>query len=516
MLSPRDSFEPGMEDEMLNGMDGNRPRSRTWPLPQPEDFESQKSPEVEEKVSTAKLEPGSKKGSRKNAWGNQSYADLITQAIQSAPEQRMTLSQIYGWMVQNVEYFKDKGDNTSSAGWKNSIRHNLSLHNRFIRIQNEGNGKSSWWMVDADAKTEKTKRRSRSSSLDSDNGPKTTKTKRPGRKSKRSEHNEDKPLSPNSKLRVTPKSPINVEPSVILEDNPFPFPLADYRHRSSSNASNVSSISGRLSPIPSHDEELDYDENMSTSPTQEQHTPVVVEELMDNIKENLNVKMPHPQPAAQADIAAFRARCNEDSMNIDSPPASQFVDNRYQSAEYFPAPSIKQAPFAASKIPPQKSLYKEAPPNTLQQHLNGVYLRGNMNSPSNFQRNISQIIHPDQRPPPPPYNVHVNNSIPRTQSNPTRLAMQGNNYTPYYHTPQTEAVPMISVEMADSVALPVDFDIDFLERLDRDITCDVETVLRNDSAFNDGHLDFNLDNYVSSIALPEISISSHISGSMVH
>ena len=385
-----------------------------------------------------------------------------------------------------------------------------------MRIQNEGNGKSSWWMVDADAKTEKTKRRSRSGSLDSDGGPKATKTKRPGRKGKRSEHNEDKPLSPNSKLRVTPKSPINSEPSVILEDNPFPFPLADYRHRSSSNASNVSSISGRLSPIPSHDEELDLDE-MTMSPAQEQHTPIVVEELMDNMKENLSMTMPHPQAAPQADIAAFRARCNEETMNIDSPPASQFVDNRYQNTEYFPAPSLKQAPFSASKIPPQKSLYKEAPPNTLQQHINGVYLRGNMNSPNNFQRNISQIIHPEQqRPPPPPYNVHVNNSMPRAQSNPNRLAMQSNSYIPYYHGSQNEPVPMISVEMADSAALPGDFDIDLLERLDRDITCDVETVLRTDSAFNDGHLDFNLDNYVSAIALPEISIPSHISGNMVH
>lgn len=107
-----------MEEELLRELEGNRPRSRTWPLPQPEEFETQKSPEVEEKIATAKIEPGSKKGSRKNAWGNQSYADLITQAIQSAPEQRMTLSQIYTWMVENVVYFKDKGDNTSSAGWK--------------------------------------------------------------------------------------------------------------------------------------------------------------------------------------------------------------------------------------------------------------------------------------------------------------------------------------------------------------------------------------------------------------
>ena len=375
-------------------------------------------------------------------------------------------------------------------------------------------------MVDADAKTEKTKRRSRSSSLDSDNGPKVTKTKRQGRKGKRSEHNDDKPMSPNSKLRVTPKSPINSEPSVILEDNPFPFAITDYRHRSSSNASNVSSISGRLSPIPSHEEELDMDDMTTVSPAQEQ-TPVVVEELMDNMNENLSVTMSHPQPGPQADIAVLRARCNEESMNIDSPPASQFVDNRYQSAEYFSAPSLKQAPFTASKIPPSKNLYKEAPPNTLQQHINGIYLRGGgMNSTSNFQsmtteRNVSPIMHSEQRgAPPPPYNAHLQ----RSQPGPNRLTMPGNNYIPYYQNSHNEAVPMISVEMADPVpvALPGDFDIDFLERLDQGITCDVETVLRNDSAFNDGHLDFNLDNYVSAIALPEISMASHVSGNMVH
>lgn len=56
--------------------------------------------------------------SRRNAWGNMSYADLISKAIESSPDKRLTLSQIYDWMVQSVPYFKDKGDSNSSAGWK--------------------------------------------------------------------------------------------------------------------------------------------------------------------------------------------------------------------------------------------------------------------------------------------------------------------------------------------------------------------------------------------------------------
>ncbi|GFT06322.1 forkhead box protein O [Nephila pilipes] len=103
-----------------------RARSNTWPLPRPDNFVE---PDSDDKVvlpvhlqghsMTGGLDPTPKKNSsRRNAWGNMSYADLITQAIQSSQEKRLTLAQIYEWMVQNVAYFKDKGDSNSSAGWK--------------------------------------------------------------------------------------------------------------------------------------------------------------------------------------------------------------------------------------------------------------------------------------------------------------------------------------------------------------------------------------------------------------
>lgn len=65
--------------------------------------------------------------SRRNAWGNMSYADLITKAIENSPEKRLTLSQIYDWMVKSVPYFKDKGDSNSSAGWKVSVCSHLCI-----------------------------------------------------------------------------------------------------------------------------------------------------------------------------------------------------------------------------------------------------------------------------------------------------------------------------------------------------------------------------------------------------
>lgn len=63
-----------------------------------------------------------KPATRRNAWGCMSYADLIARAIESTPDRRLTLSQIYDWMIQNVPYFKDKGESNSSAGWKVGAR----------------------------------------------------------------------------------------------------------------------------------------------------------------------------------------------------------------------------------------------------------------------------------------------------------------------------------------------------------------------------------------------------------
>ena len=43
---------------------------------------------------------------------------IILQAIQSVPDRRLTLSQIYDWMVAAVPYFSERTDSSSSAGWK--------------------------------------------------------------------------------------------------------------------------------------------------------------------------------------------------------------------------------------------------------------------------------------------------------------------------------------------------------------------------------------------------------------
>lgn len=58
---------------------------------------------------------------------------------------------------------------------QNSIRHNLSLHSRFIRVQNEGTGKSSWWMLNPEGGKNGKSPRRRAASMD--NNSKFTKSR---------------------------------------------------------------------------------------------------------------------------------------------------------------------------------------------------------------------------------------------------------------------------------------------------------------------------------------------------
>lgn len=47
--------------------------------------------------------------------------------------------------------------------FQNSIRHNLSLHQKFVKVPNEGAGKSSWWTLNLETgQTRKPRRRATS------------------------------------------------------------------------------------------------------------------------------------------------------------------------------------------------------------------------------------------------------------------------------------------------------------------------------------------------------------------
>ncbi|KAK2893008.1 hypothetical protein Q8A67_012996 [Cirrhinus molitorella] len=75
-----------------------------------------------------------------------SYMAMIQFAINSKKNRHMTLKEIYNWIEDHFPYFR----NVAKPGWKNSIRHNLSLHDMFVR-ETSPDGKISYWTIRPEA-----------------------------------------------------------------------------------------------------------------------------------------------------------------------------------------------------------------------------------------------------------------------------------------------------------------------------------------------------------------------------
>ncbi|KAH7108258.1 fork head domain-containing protein [Auriculariales sp. MPI-PUGE-AT-0066] len=73
------------------------------------------------------------------------YSTLIRCAIKGSPHSRLVLEDIYAALEGRFPYFS-----TCTSGWKNSIRHNLSLNPCFVKVARADSerGKGSYWTVD--------------------------------------------------------------------------------------------------------------------------------------------------------------------------------------------------------------------------------------------------------------------------------------------------------------------------------------------------------------------------------
>ncbi|KAL3245766.1 hypothetical protein MRX96_058292 [Rhipicephalus microplus] len=100
-------------------------------------------PDAEEKVVSTTKKSGA--GVRRQEKPPYSYIALIFMAIESSPAKRMTLNEIYNFLQERFPFFRGP-----YQGWKNSVRHNLSLNECFIKLpKGLGRpGKGHYWTID--------------------------------------------------------------------------------------------------------------------------------------------------------------------------------------------------------------------------------------------------------------------------------------------------------------------------------------------------------------------------------
>jgi forkhead box protein N len=75
-----------------------------------------------------------------------SFSCLIFMAVENSPKKMLPVKDIYNWILKQFPYFQN-----APTGWKNSVRHNLSLNKCFKKVEKDKGqsiGKGSLWCID--------------------------------------------------------------------------------------------------------------------------------------------------------------------------------------------------------------------------------------------------------------------------------------------------------------------------------------------------------------------------------
>lgn len=59
-----------------------------------------------------------------------SFSCLIFMAIEDSPVKALPVKEVYAWILDHFPYFRN-----APTGWKNSVRHNLSLNKCFRKVE---------------------------------------------------------------------------------------------------------------------------------------------------------------------------------------------------------------------------------------------------------------------------------------------------------------------------------------------------------------------------------------------
>ena len=71
-----------------------------------------------------------------------SYIELVAKALMNAPTPGMLLTDIYQWIEDSFPYYKE-----NKSSWRNSIRHNLSVNECFVKGKRARNGRGFFWSI---------------------------------------------------------------------------------------------------------------------------------------------------------------------------------------------------------------------------------------------------------------------------------------------------------------------------------------------------------------------------------
>lgn len=83
-----------------------------------------------------------------------SYSCLTFLAIESSQRKRLSVKEIYSWVISHFPYYRS----VPSGSWKNSIRHNLALNQSFCKVDKnllamrDFSGKGSLWCINPDTR----------------------------------------------------------------------------------------------------------------------------------------------------------------------------------------------------------------------------------------------------------------------------------------------------------------------------------------------------------------------------